>query len=468
MSNYNDADYIELNIRCLYRDKKVLQKALDLDVKPEDFGSIDIYKLFVEAALTVGEAPINPKLCLTTIKPLFKKYNILNTDLDTILKFHDFIYNDDPTNSDYLLRNLADFVRFRRYQTLRADKISSPEELVKEASRLIADIETRDNSAEVAVFTPFKDLVVLQHKETIPTGFNAIDSEARGLNYQELALIIGHSGSGKTAMAVYSAIQSAKRNRKVLYLSLEEPAENICSRIYSNIFRIPYTDLHKGSVLKQEDLREAFLQMPEVEKAGMQNLQVHDLRYVTPVTCRYIQNYLDQLYEKTGYHPDVIYIDQLDYITSIQKCDQQWQKYERAAFEVDELCDHLIGGEHKFSVFLLHQAAGKMTKRYTNAEISGFKGVIKPADMVLAIGRDSTQDDNVNIFSLKCRHAKNFQYEYLAELEYMNFEQVDSAEKARIKKESQSRENITPSAYKNIPKKKTPMLPSTSSGFLGN
>jgi replicative DNA helicase len=468
MSDYNDADYIEMTIRCLYREKKVLQKALDLAVKPEDFGGINIYRLFAEAALNIAESPINPKLCLAEIKTLFKKYDILEADFETVLKFHDFIYSEQPVNADYLLKNLADFVRFRRYQAIKADKIGSPEDLVKEASRLVADIETRDNTAEVKVFNPFRELVVLQHKETIPTGFNAIDSEARGLNLQELGLIIGHSGSGKTAMAVYSAIQSAKRNRKVLYLSLEEPAENICSRVYSNVFRIPYTDLHKGSALKQQDLRESFSQMSEIEKAGLQNLQVHDLRYVTPITCRYIQNYLDQLYETTGYHPDVIYIDQLDYITSIEKCDQQWQKYERAAFEVDKLCDHLIGGQHKFSVFLLHQAAGKMTKRYTNAEISGFKGVIKPADMVLAIGRDSTLDNNVNIFSLKCRHSKNFQYEYLAELEYMNFEQVDSAEKDRIKKEEQSRQNITPSAYKNIPQKKTPMLPSTSSGFLGN
>jgi hypothetical protein len=87
--------------------------------------------------------------------------------------------------------------------------------------------------------------------------------------------------------------------------------------------------------------------------------------------------------------------------------------------------------------------------------------------MVLAIGRDSAQDSTVSIFSLKSRHAKNFQFDYLAELEYMNFEQLDSAEKDRVKKEEKSRQEMTPSAYKNIPQKKTQLLPSTSSGFLG-
>lgn len=418
--------------------------------------------------MSIAEAPVHPTLCLSKLKTLFGKYNILEADFDTVLKFHEFIYSDEPTNVEYISNNLANFVRFRRYQLIRADKILNPEELVKEASKLLADIELKDKSAEVKAFDPFSELVMLKQRETLLTGFSAIDAEARGLNYQELGLIIGHSGSGKTAMAVYSAIQNAKRNRKVLYLSLEEPAENICSRLYSNIFRIPYTDLHKGSAIRQQDLVEAFNQMPAIEKAAMQNLKIHDLRDVTPITCRYIMNYLDQLYENTGYHPDLVYIDQLDYLTSIDKFDQQWQKYERAAFEVDDLCNHLIGGEHKFSVFLLHQAGGKMTKRYSNAEITGFKGVIKPADMVLAIGRDSAQDNTVSIFSLKSRHSKNFQYDYLAELEYMNFEQLDNAEKDRINKEEKSRKEMGPSAYKNIPQKKTQLLPSSNSGFLGS
>jgi hypothetical protein len=462
---YNNADYIELTIKCLFRDKQVLQKAIDLKVRAADFGTINIYSAFVEAALQIGEAPTSSQLCLTYVTPLLKKYNILEADKASVIAFWEFIYNDEPLNAEHILGNLAEFIKFRRYQSLKVEKTNSPEELVNEAVRLIDDISLKNTSGGIRAFDPFEELVLVEHKESLLTGFPAIDAVARGLNYQEMGMILGHSGSGKTALAVYSAIQNAKQFRKVLYLSLEEPAENICSRVYSNIFRIPYTDLHKGSAIMQQDLREAFKHMGCRDREALKNLKIHDLRDATPLTAKFISNYLDKLHEDTGYHPDLVYIDQMDYLTTNDKYDAEWQKYGKVSFEVDDLCNHLIGGEHMFSVWLLHQASGKMTRKFTNGEISGFKGIIKPTDMCLAIGRDSSQDSVVSIFSLKSRHAKNFQFDYLAELEFMNFEQQDRGAEDRIKEEDKDKKERQPASnFKNIPKRAN-LLPDAASGF---
>jgi RecA-family ATPase len=288
---------------------------------------------------------------------------------------------------------------------------------------------------------------------------------AKGLNYQELGLILGHSGSGKTAMGIYSALQNAKQFRNVLYLSLEEPGENICQRLYSNVFRIPYTDLHKGNAFAQKDLNAAWPNIPARDRRALQHLRVHDLRDAAPVTAKYIKNYLDKLYQEQGYHPDLVYIDQMDYMSTGEKYDSAWQKYEKVAFEVKDLTNHLIGGQHMFSVWMLHQAGGKMTKSYTNADITGFKGVIKPADMVLAIGRDSAQDSIVSIFSLKSRHAKNFKFDYLAELEFMNFEHQDRGAEDRTKQEDTDKKAAARKGnYTNIPPK-APLLPAAGTGF---
>jgi hypothetical protein len=463
---YNDSDYLELTIKCLFRDRTVLQKAVELHAKPEDFGTINIYNAFVDAALDIAVAPISAQLCLVKIKSLMKKYNILEADMNTVLTFWEFIYDDKPVDSAYVAKNMADFIKFRRYQLLRADKINSPEQLISEANKLVSDITLKNSVGGVRALDPFENLILVEHKESLMTGFPAIDAVARGLNYQEFGLILGHSGSGKTAMAVYSAIQNAKARRKVLYLSLEEPAENICCRVYSNIFRIPYTDLHKGSALLQADLRQAFQGMCERDKVALKNLKIHDMRDVTPLTCDYIKNYLDKLYEDTGYHPDIVYIDQLDYLTTSDKYDAEWQKYGKVSFEVDDLSNHLIGGHHMFSIWLLHQATGKMTKRFSNAEISGYKGVIKPTDMALAIGRDSSQDQTVSIFSLKSRHAKNFQFDYLAELEFMNFEQLDRAAQDRAEEEKKDKKpKMTAGNFDNIPRRTANLLPAAGTGF---
>jgi hypothetical protein len=462
---FNDADYIELTIKCLFRDKQVLNKAIDLGVRAEDFGTINIYNAFVETALAIGDAPVNPQLCLSGIKSRLKEHNILQADMPTVLAFWEYVYNEAPLSAEYVLSNLAEFIKFRRYQSLKISGINNPEELVSEANKLVGDIDLKNTTGGIREFNPFEELVTIEHRESLMTGFPAIDMVAKGLNYQELGLILGHSGSGKTAMAAFSAIQNAKQFRKVLYLSLEEPAENICNRVYSNTFRIPYTDLHKGSCFAKNDLRAAFSNMCERDKAALLNLKIHDLRDATPITAKYIQNYLDQLYENTGYHPDLVYIDQMDYLTTKDKFDAEWQKYAKVAFEVDDLCNHLIGGQHMFSVWLLHQASGKMTRKFTNAEISGFKGILKPVDMALAIGRDSSQDSIVSIFSLKSRHAKNFQFDYLAELEFMNFEQKDRGAEDRAAEEDKDKKKVARGNFNYVPPKKAGLLPAAGTGF---
>lgn len=466
---YNDADYIELTIKCLFRDAQTLQKAKDLQLRPEDFGTINIYNAFVATALHVGTAPVNPSLCLSQLKQLFSKYNICEADRDNVLAFWESIYNDDVLNAEYVKENLADFIKFRRYQALKAEKINDPEKLVSETAKMLGDIDLKNTTDNIRQFSPFDQLVLVQQQESLGTGFAAIDILARGLNYQEYGIILGHSGSGKTAAAIFSALQNAKISRKVLYLSLEEPAENISNRAYSNIFRIPYTDLHKGSTFAQNDLKEAFQTMAgtrELESLRS-NLKIHDLRDVTPVTAKYIQNYLDDLYARTGFHPDLVYIDQMDYLTTNSKFDAEWQKYGRVTFEIDDLSNHLIGGKHPFSIWLLHQAGGKMTRKFSNAEITGFKGILKPADMVLAIGRDSAQDQVVSIFSLKSRHAKNFQFDYMAELEFMNFEHQDKAAEDRAKEEKIDREKkrMKKGNFTNVPPK-AEMLPAAGTGFM--
>jgi hypothetical protein len=106
-----------------------------------------------------------------------------------------------------------------------------------------------------------------------------------------------------------------------------------------------------------------------------------------------------------------------------------------------------------------------MTRRFSNAEISGFKGIIKPTDMCLAIGRDSSQDQIVSIFSLKSRHAKNFQFDYIAELEYMNFELADRAATDRVQQDASDKKDRRSTVKTNYNVPRVSMLPSATTGF---
>ena len=266
------------------------------------------------------------------------------------------------------------------------------------------------------------------------TGFPAIDSVMAGLQPGSLGLLIGHTGGGKTAMAVYSAIQNALLGRNVWYLSLEESGDDILNRIYSNLFRVSYTDIKFGKNHAPTRLKKAFESRSEAAETVLRNLLVHDLSKNRP-TCDYLKRYFEDCFSRQSARPDVIYIDQMDYLNTVETFDSKWEKYEQVSKDVWRLATNL-SGKHKFSVWLLHQAKGKMRRTYTNDDISAFNGVMRPADVVLAIGRDSNLHQVASIFTLKSRHSPNLKFDYLTHFEFMDFEYYDhgAVERTNISK----------------------------------
>jgi hypothetical protein len=340
--------------------------------------------------------------------------------------------------------------------------------MASEINNLIFEFKGAERGNEVLSFQTFVTPVFKTKREAYGFGFPSIDAVVVGLSPQELGMIIGYSGTGKTAVAVHSAMQSVLNGIKVLYLSIEEPAVDIIQRFYANYFKISYTELHHQKGAAQAELQSKLSELTEDEKNILKNLRVEDLRDVSPVTSRYIAQKLDEMYEREGYCPEVIYMDQMDYI---QPNDEDgtaapWEKYAKVAFEVDDLCNHMIAGKHKFAVWLLHQATGKMRRHFSNAEISGFKGIIKPADIVIGIGKDKPEDTNVSIFSLKCRHTKNFTQDFLADLNFMRFQEMNKGGQARMDQEKELvNHGIKASKFNNIPPKRGGLLPGADGSF---
>lgn len=425
---YETEDFLELVIKHIARSPKALDAAKRFKVQPNDFGSISVYQAFIKIILEIGEVPLNPTLFFTKVKEMYSTGTLLKSQQQQILDFWDWIHNDEPLNTEYVIEQLPLMLKHRRFSKLLNDGRSNPDELTSNLNALAFDFKHSGYDEASCSFSPFAQMIFKMRRESFTTGFRRIDEASLGLGLQELGMIIGYSGSGKTALATHSALQNVMQGKKVLYLSLEEPAENVCNRFYSNYFKINYSALHSGDGVAQAELSTKMAELSEQDIQILSNLRIEDLRNRTPVTADYIATYLDRFAQEKGFVPDLIYIDQMDYLESKKKYDSMWQKFESVAFEVDDLCNHLIAGEHKFAVWLLHQATGKMRRYFTNAEIAGFKGIIKPADLVIGIGKDKPDDVKVSLFSLKCRHAKNFNMDFEADLAFMRFEDLTAGE----------------------------------------
>lgn len=437
----DDPDFVELVIRHLLRDSKTLEKAKAIKLKAEDFGSIDVYQAFVNIALEVGQAPVDRDIFMLHLRDKFRSAEIMPEQKEVAVEFMNYCYSGE-LNSAFIVDKLPKFVRRKRLGNVKRIHDNDAEALLEAMNECAIDLEFEEVKSKGGSLSPFLAPVEKQASNAIGTGFNKIDGIVKGIGRGEYGLILGHSGAGKTALACAIAMNVVKDGLKVLYISLEEPAANVVDRFYANKFEIEYSRLHRRDTGAQMEINTRVIDLPPDEREKLGGLRVDDkLRDHPSVNANVVIAYLEELAAE-GYIPDVVFVDQMDYLDPINEVDSQWQKYERVSFEFHEVAKYKIQGTHQFGFYLLHQAAGKMKRTYTNAEIAGFKGILKPCDLVVCIGKDSPDDVVVTVFSLKSRHSKNFCFDFIAQLEFMKFVEDNAAVNAQRQIQDQVRQSV--------------------------
>ncbi len=117
-------------------------------------------------------------------------------------------------------------VKFRDEFIGRVKKIPQTiEELKKNLRRSLSD------SAKVSKW----EKSIANACDAIPTGWKSLDEVLEGGLYEGLYVILGATGTGKTAFALQMAYQIAAQEKDVLYISLEMGEEEIYERHISRI-----------------------------------------------------------------------------------------------------------------------------------------------------------------------------------------------------------------------------------------
>jgi replicative DNA helicase len=101
----------------------------------------------------------------------------------------------------------------------------------------------------------------------IYTGYSALDFVTNGLRAQELMIIGGESGSGKSMLLHNLGVQmwmqkntieqqtEFEKGYNVLYFSLEMPYEQCMNRVLSRMADVPYKGIRDGSLTDEEEAR---------------------------------------------------------------------------------------------------------------------------------------------------------------------------------------------------------------------
>ncbi len=96
----------------------------------------------------------------------------------------------------------------------------------------------------------------------LTTGFVDIDKKMGGLHSSDLIILAGRPGMGKTALALNFAFNAAheiamgrvskKHSGVVAFFSLEMSADQLASRILSNVAEVPYHKMRNGTITDSE------------------------------------------------------------------------------------------------------------------------------------------------------------------------------------------------------------------------
>jgi len=122
----------------------------------------------------------------------------------------------------------------------RAGAISAPTKRPPTMKELVIDKFRRMESNEV-------------DKSIVQTGLEKLD-QFSPLRFGSMPLIAGERKAGKSMVAMNIAVNCAERKIRVMYFSLEMPAEELVDRIYAKIAGIP-TEQHSKSAMDEDQLR---------------------------------------------------------------------------------------------------------------------------------------------------------------------------------------------------------------------
>ena len=85
-------------------------------------------------------------------------------------------------------------------------------------------------------------------KPEYPTGIPSLDLITHGFVRGKITVIAGRTSEAKTSFALQVAFHMADAGKTIAYITLEDDAEQICERIFSNMYQIDNQKLIRGLV----------------------------------------------------------------------------------------------------------------------------------------------------------------------------------------------------------------------------
>jgi len=139
-----------------------------------------------------------------------------------------------------------------------------------------------------------------QGEPEFSTGLDFLDNVTDGLQKGEVWIIAGHTGAGKTCLALNMAQAAAEKpEHHILFCSLEMKGWELSARLFCSINGVNYSDIRKGMFPENFNEQDKIFQ----EYLSRIDFEIYEWGY----TFKQITEILEKGYKKVK--PDIIFID---------------------------------------------------------------------------------------------------------------------------------------------------------------
>ena len=317
----------------------------------------------------------------------------------------------DELRQDYLNDNVKIMLRNAASQVQNGDSLSALDTLLGETARLkhvtspVRDLDVSDVDAAIAYFENVK-----KQREAgthgIYTGLAGFDNYMpAGITPGQLGVLLAYPAIGKSWMALYLAVQAWKNGKSPLVVSLEMTETEVRNRVFTIIGQGMWSHrkLSRGDV--ETDMMRKWMQKTFDGKPSIHIISNEGIGEVSPSILR---GKIDQ------YHPDIVFVDYLNLMTSNQRTDNEVVKMKNLSRELK-----LLAISEEIPIVAISSATPDdvtdMNSVPTLGQTSWSRQIAYDADWLLALGRAQNSDVLEAVFR---KNRNGFLGEFVVQVDF--------------------------------------------------
>jgi DNA replication protein DnaC len=219
-----------------------------------------------------------------------------------------------------------------------------------------------------------------EHILRIPTKLEAVDDLITGgVPRGSLAMLMGGSGYGKSAILAQIALNASLQGYTVAFLTLELNRDAVMARLDANIGEVPLNDIGSKPTKLTKKLLKRFSENPT--PPGSLYVQYYPTK---SVSVRKVEEYVKRLRDEKGISVDLLLVDYFDLLKMEGSYDK---KYEALEENIEILRG--IGGLYDMAIWTASQVnRGGLGKEIVDMDdIAGGFGKVFPLDLLITISQ---------------------------------------------------------------------------------